>query len=338
MKLTRRGKGVIGLIGFSFVWGIAFGLEAMNVFVISGIVILASGIVLLKRADMPTVYRPQPSADFAGNRRDIEVEVTVPRSLGGYVIEQFPEDVTPEHDEHRFVITDGGVKYRVAPTRRGIHTIGPARIELTDPLGLVTREFSSNETTAVLTYPRVEPIREFGRMHHMLSTGATSRDRHEFDQLREYRQGDAVRDIDWKSSAKRASDPLVVKEFAADMDVGNTVIIGSSEPGGADAMARAVASVSVHLLELDKAVGVETRDQSIPVDTGRAHRRHLLTALAKTEGGEMNLSGNQDTGILIEATEDGVVTVSQGLDREPFGQFVAAETPTAVADGGNPDE
>lgn len=334
MKLTRRGKGVVAIIGFSLIWGTAFGLEAMNAFVISGIVVLASGALLLKRAELPAVYRPQPAADFAGNTREIAVEVALPRSLGGYVLERFPDAVTHQHDTNRFAINDGFATYRVIPERRGVHAIGPATIEMTDPLGLLSEEFGSDATTELLTYPRVEPMHEFERMHHMLSTGASSRDRHEFDQLREYRQGDALRDIDWKSSAKRAADPLVVKEFAADMDVGNAVIVGSSETGGADALARAMASVAVHLLDQGKAVGIETRDQSVPVNHGTAHRRQLLTALAKTEGGEMRPRGPPDSGIVIEATQDGTVTVSLGDERAPFDRFTETGHRTALADGG----
>lgn len=112
------------------------------------------------------------------------------------------------------------VHYRVPTSRRGVLTLGPATLEVSDPLGLLGRRRTIGACTDVVVHPRwtmidlpetrgcegllIDAIRKsLGRMAVDL----------EFRSVREYVAGDDLRRINWKASARR--DVLTLNEFEA---------------------------------------------------------------------------------------------------------------------------
>lgn len=112
------------------------------------------------------------------------------------------------------------VRYRVPTKRRGVLTLGPSLVEVSDPLGLLSRRRRIGISTDVVVHPHwvsidlpdpqacqgtlIDLIRRLiGQMSVNL----------EFRSLREYVSGDDLRRINWKSSARR--DVLILNEYEA---------------------------------------------------------------------------------------------------------------------------
>lgn len=100
--------------------------------------------------------------------------------------------------------------------RRGFYTLGEVRFEVKDPLGLMSSSFSKSKAIEVVVRPKIYPVNEelpmplerSGSRGMSLSQQA---DRTSIKAVRPYSQGDQLRDIHWKLSAKTGE--LKIKEF-----------------------------------------------------------------------------------------------------------------------------
>lgn len=112
------------------------------------------------------------------------------------------------------------VRYRVPTHRRGVLSLGPALVEVSDPLGLSSRRRIIGTPTDVIVHPRWAPIDlpdpqhcegtlidMIRRLIEQMSVNL------EFRSLREYVSGDDLRRINWKASARR--DVLTLNEYEA---------------------------------------------------------------------------------------------------------------------------
>lgn len=102
------------------------------------------------------------------------------------------------------------LSYEVIPHERGDHSFGDLHVRIDGTFGLGARLVTMAAARNVRVYPnvlgaggydlatRIGDLRSIGFRNVRRSGGGG-----EFDQLREYVQGDAFRDLDWKSSAKR---------------------------------------------------------------------------------------------------------------------------------------
>ena len=140
----------------------------------------------------------------------------------------------------RFVmdrIEPGGrreVTYRVRSDLRGRYPLGPLQLRLADPFGMVelTRSYRAFDTLTVL--PAVEPLPpvRFGGLAHgdgvgrRRSLAAAGED----DQIpREYRHGDDLRRVHWRSTAHRGS--LMVRREEQPQRARCTVLLDTRRAG-----------------------------------------------------------------------------------------------------------
>ncbi|MCW2736527.1 DUF58 domain-containing protein [Nocardioides sp.] len=98
---------------------------------------------------------------------------------------------------------------------RGVHPVGPVSYEKTDPVGLVSRRFDTATGLELFVAPRVTDLSLFaGGLTNDLD-GATSKQLSmsdlAFHALREYVQGDDLRHVHWRSSAKAGE--LLVRQY-----------------------------------------------------------------------------------------------------------------------------
>jgi len=114
----------------------------------------------------------------------------------------------------RFVVPGIGgddrelLNYDLVAGARGRYQIGPLLVRLSDPFGLaqVTSELAG--TSEVVIHPRVEALSP-PSLGGELASASTTRVRHLFSQgdefytTRDYRDGDDLRKVHWRSSAKR---------------------------------------------------------------------------------------------------------------------------------------
>lgn len=104
--------------------------------------------------------------------------------------------------------------YRVHGGRRGRYRLGPLRLRLVDPFGLVLRSVTGADTAALVVVPRVVPLGPDGPGggHGGGGSGAhRSIAVHGEDDVstRPYRQGDDLRKVHWRATAR--SGELMVR-------------------------------------------------------------------------------------------------------------------------------
>ncbi|HKS70206.1 MAG TPA: DUF58 domain-containing protein, partial [Ktedonobacterales bacterium] len=98
-------------------------------------------------------------------------------------------------------------RYHLLACARGAHVFGPAKVSLSDPFGLLTREVELPSTSALLVHPIVAPLERFGLRPDAPFGERKSRRRLLEDPLRvigtrDYVPGDEPRRIHWKATAR----------------------------------------------------------------------------------------------------------------------------------------
>lgn len=113
--------------------------------------------------------------------------------------------------------------YRLRPLRRGELRFGAVELRLASPLRLWERRLDAGAPSAVRVYPNFSALVRYALLatdHRLSQLGVLQRRRRgeglEFQQLREYRQGDTPRQIDWKASARVRR--LVSREYRDERD------------------------------------------------------------------------------------------------------------------------
>jgi uncharacterized protein (DUF58 family) len=300
MRLTRRGYVVLGVVLLGVGLAATFGPRALNAVVLPAAVALAAAVFQVWRADVPRVTRQTPPDDFPGESGDVTLSLDAPQSYPATVTDDLPYGV--EGDSRTDTVVGDGrpVTYRVTYRERGEHELGPAVVVACDILGLAERELVTEGTDSVLVFPRVRPLSGAAHtaLYRLYAPEVTNR-REEFDGLREYVRGDSLRDVHWKSSAKR--DDLIVKEFVAESDAESVSVSVGGTRSAADAMAEAGATLAVALVAAGVPVTLST--PSGVVEAAAGDRRSLLKHLALAEGGRVPDDGAD---VVVEASEAAV--------------------------------
>ncbi|ORT60232.1 DUF58 domain-containing protein [Streptomyces sp. CB03238] len=165
------------------------------------------------------------------------------------------------------------VSYRVRSDLRGCYPLGPLQLRLSDPFGMceLTRSFSAYDTLTVI--PRTEPLPP-GRLPGEASGYGEGRQRSlalagEDDVIpREYRYGDDLRRVHWRSTARYGE--LMVRREEQPQRARCTVLLdtrevayqGSGPDSAFEWAVSGAASVLVHMLEQGFAVRLLTDEGS----------------------------------------------------------------------------
>ena len=170
--------------------------------------------------------------------------------------------------------------YAVTPALRGIHHIGPLRTWVGDPFGLAQFERELAGRSRLVATPQVVELAGLPAGSG-LGTGedgtARLRAGHGEDDamVRQYRQGDDIRRVHWKSTARR--DELMVRVEERPWHGGVTVLLdrrlaahrGNGAHNSVEWAISAVASICLHLSRLGQQVRLVTEDgHSLTRDIG----------------------------------------------------------------------
>lgn len=112
-------------------------------------------------------------------------------------------------------------RYRVRARKRGFLTFGPTRLESGDLFGLFKATRSMTTRDAVVVYPHIVPLTDFDLpsarpVGDALSPVRLFEDINRPNGLREYQSGDAIRRIDWKSTAKKRFPHVRTYDFTVE--------------------------------------------------------------------------------------------------------------------------
>jgi len=213
--LTTRGRCLVGGGSALLLLGILLGERALvqlAVFVL-GLPVISAVLVARERFRLASRRTLTPARLPRGESASVVLEVTNADSRPGglwVLTEQVPPDLGRSP---RFVIDrlpGGGTAvlgYRVHGDRRGRHPLGPVRLRLVDPFGLVERSAVGTDTAALLVVPRVRPLGAEGPAGGQGGGGEGARRTiavHGEDDVstREYRYGDDLRKVHWRATAR----------------------------------------------------------------------------------------------------------------------------------------
>lgn len=115
------------------------------------------------------------------------------------------------------------LRYTVRPLQRGNHHFGPTVLRLTSPLGLWQRCLRYDNPQTVRVYPDFAKVTQYALLatdNRLSQLGVLLKRRRgeglDFHQLREYREGDTPRQIDWKATARHRK--LISREYQDERD------------------------------------------------------------------------------------------------------------------------
>ncbi len=199
-------------------WGLLLALLALAVL----------DAVRLKRLPSPRIQRQMPGSLALGRWSEVrlEVEHDVAYSLNIQIFDHVPDGLSFEHLPLSAELQPGQqsqIGYRLRPLKRGHFSFEHCEINLPSPMGL----WSDKRLLNLLDHTRVYP--DFARLYGgellavdnwLSQLGVRQRQRRglglEFHQLREFREGDSLRQIDWKATARQRTP--IAREYQDERD------------------------------------------------------------------------------------------------------------------------
>jgi uncharacterized protein (DUF58 family) len=243
-----------------------------------------------------------PSRVPVGSESSVELHLTGRGRLPGTGL--VVEDVVPHALGGRTRFTLGNapgrrgilLRYSVQPSLRGVHQVGPLRLHASDPFGLSEFERELGHRSRLVAVPQVVSLSGLptGSGLGVNEDGSTRmRAGHGDDDVmvRQYRQGDDMRRVHWKSTAHR--DELMVRAEERPWYGGVTVLLdsraaahrGSGARSSVEYAISATASICLHLRQHGQQVNLVTAEGDVLAGgAGKADGAHddetVLDALA----------------------------------------------------------
>lgn len=193
------------------------------------------------------------------------------------------------------------IRYTFVPRERGDHTTGDLYLRYRSAIGLVERWTVARVSQMVRVYPAVRPMEEQSlflartrQIELQMRKERLRGDGREFESLRDYREGDDLRDVCWKASARRGQ--LISKQHQIErsqpvwvmIDAGRLLQARVGNYAKLDyAITTALALGQLALVSGDR-VGLLAygRDiqQVLKPARGRTHLRQMMESLALVRG------------------------------------------------------
>ncbi len=174
----------------------------------------------------------------------------------------------------------------LTPTKRGYLFLESCHYSTHFPFGLFRKSHTDAREDRWLVYPHLDPL-SLNRLVHMgtkeahastsrIGTGTLPLI------LRDYREGDALRQVHWKMSAKRQR--LIVKEMEEDAGSGDLYVLEAwpvqRSREDMERLISFIASLAFELYRQSKPAGLSTPDRQFLPDHSRAHLHRILDYLA----------------------------------------------------------
>lgn len=222
------------------------------------------------------------------------------------------------------------VAYPLPSLRRGRYTVGPTTVMASDPFGLVTADTRSTDVGELVVRPTTVALANLtlpiawrdgaATLSHSVGVGGS-----DDASVREYRHGDDLRKIHWRSTAR--SGAFMVRQEERPWHGESLVLLDHralaypTSPSEPDAAAlewaiSAAASIACHLAERGRRVSVVTGDGEVAHDSSSA----ILDLLA-------------DVKPALRADLEPLSAALNGLGRDAAVFAVLAATPKASVSG-----
>ena len=183
---------------------------------------------MLGERPAPTLRRIVPRSLALRTWSEIGLEVRTASPLGAHaeLIDGVPERAEVEGLPMSLVADTTSVQrgsYRLRPLSRGDVHFPLAVLRADSPLGMWRYTAEIGENSEARVYPNFAATTRFDELVRKAQTREVGIRRHrrrgeglEFHQLREYRTGDSIRQIDWKATSRKRE--LISREYEAEHD------------------------------------------------------------------------------------------------------------------------
>lgn len=171
----------------------------------------------------PVAMRQTAAVLSLGSKNHIQITLVNPSDVAfrGVLIDELPEQLQQRDFQLPFQLKAGEtqrLEYQIRPLMRGEYHFGDILLFADSGLGLFSRRVRVPSGQMVPVYPSVIEMKQFElRTFASLSTSQGIRKlrrighSYEFEQIRNYVQGDEYRSINWKATGRRAE--LMVNQF-----------------------------------------------------------------------------------------------------------------------------
>ena len=209
----------------------AFSASFSSLWIWGGLLLLlwvAGDFLLVHRQALPFVQRVAQSTLALGEWSPIEIRLHWPGSVPAqaWVFDHYPTHFAHEglpgkiltHNKNSFAL-----HYRVRPLLRGNHAFACIELRAASPWRAWLRQTRHGEPQEVRVYPNFAPLARhalravdyrnarFGLQHRRRRGQGL-----DFAQLREYREGDSMRQIDWKATTRMGK--MISREYQDERD------------------------------------------------------------------------------------------------------------------------
>lgn len=191
-----------------------------------------------RRLAVPAASRRVPNALALGVRTEVVLRLAnrATKAVHCELHDRHPPTMEVEGLPQPVTLEGGGwaeIRYQVRALARGEASFGHSELRLSSPLRLWQVRRLVGEESAVRVYPNFRALARYTLLatDNRLSQIGVLRVRRrgegtEFHQLREYRQGDPQRAIDWKATARTAR--LIAREYEEEKDQRVLLVIDCS--------------------------------------------------------------------------------------------------------------
>jgi uncharacterized protein (DUF58 family) len=187
------------------------------------LVVFADAIFLFAAKNNPYTQRLMPERFSNNDWNTVQISITnqyrFPIWLN--IIEELPEQFQIRKDNFKLQLNGAETKsihYKLRPVERGEYKFGHTILLITSKLGMIIKKVAAGEASTVAVYPSFIQMRKYELFAHSAYNGEAGNKRvrkighsMEFEQIKEYVNGDDMRTINWKATARRGN--LMVNHY-----------------------------------------------------------------------------------------------------------------------------
>lgn len=216
------GIGIVGLFVFAFIFPFLYNAVWYLLLILSLFLALDLYILFVaKNGIEATRTTPEKLSNGDENAISISIQNHYTFTINAKVIDEIPFQFQIRNFEIKRKLetsSQDDFSYKLRPTERGEYFFGTLNIYVSSPLLLVSRRYRFAQNAMVPTYPSYIQLLKYDLIafsNNLFQYGVKKIRRightMEFEQIKEYVQGDDIRTLNWKATAKKNS--LMVNQF-----------------------------------------------------------------------------------------------------------------------------